>query len=102
MPVYRFPVVECALRVPLAVDSGASKVSRYTRSYLIRSTSVEEAIAVIQRDVENDGADLLEVDPPELKRFGALHPLLMPRLVFGRASGIVWRSGRVFYPQDVA
>lgn len=102
MQIYRFPVVECVLRVPLAVDSGPSTVSRYARSYLVRSTSIEEAIALIRRDLEIEGADLLQLDPPVPKAVGSLPPLLVPRLVFTRAPSILWRSGRLFYPEDNA
>jgi hypothetical protein len=102
LSLYRFPVVECALRIPVAIALGTDMVSRYARSYLVRSSSIEEAISLIKRDVETDGADVVMVNPPDLTGFGSVSPILLPRFVFGRTPSILWRSGRAFYPHDVA
>jgi hypothetical protein len=102
MALYRFPSVDCVLRSPLQVDGDLQSLQRFVRSYWVRAESVEAATEWVRRAVTEEDAEIVECAPAEPRRGIALPLWLLPRLALQPRHGILWRSGRVFYPSESA
>jgi hypothetical protein len=75
-------------------------VSRYSQSFLVRAATVGEAVAIVRNDVEEAGAILLLEGPAEEIRLHQIPLMVLPAVLLRRDHGVVWRSGRVFYPDE--
>lgn len=100
MTIYYVPSVDCMLRAPVPLAPEGKPVSRYLRTYFVRATSIDDAVSVVQSDVERDGAVVSEMEPPDPRELAQLPFWLLPRLLVARGRGVCWRSGRAFYAED--
>lgn len=90
-------MVDVRLNVPVPIE-GAEAVQNFTRSYYVVASSAEEALLLISQRVAHEGGQVLSADP-------VMPVERLPSDLIGRAAapgrrGIVWQSGRAFYPAD--
>ena len=97
MPLYRAPVVTARLRTPIPVED-AQPVQCFTRSYYVRASSAEDALLIIAQQVTQEGGEVVDIEPVIVVE-GLPHELV-PRAQPGSQPGIVWQSGRMFFPTD--
>jgi hypothetical protein len=99
--VFSFSEVECVLPRPIQVRADASgddRLSRFLRVYLVRADSPEEASRIVQRDVTQQGARLIGMDEPLPRRLPTIPARVVPHVLLRRGQRVLWRSGRIFFP----
>ena len=97
MPLFRAPVVDVRLNSPMPVED-AEPVQNFTRSYYVRASSADDALLIIAQRVTQEGGQVLRIAP--LVQVDGLPPELRDRAQSVGQRGIVWQSGRAFYPTD--
>jgi hypothetical protein len=97
MPLYRFAQVEAALMDPVTIKGESHPVSRFARSYLVRSGSMTDAVETIRKDLWSEGAQLIATGPYEFATFRTTGIGILRHLMPGSTDGVRWRSGRAFY-----
>ena len=97
MPLFRAPVVTVRLNTPIPVED-SQPAQFFTRSYYVRAQSVDDALLIIDERVTQEGGQVLSLDP--LIVVEGLPPELMERAESDSQCGIVWQSGRMFFPAD--
>jgi len=90
-------MVDIRLRVPIPVEN-AEAVQNFTRAYYVRASSADDALRIIAQRVTQEGGEVLSIDP--IVEVDRLPQELRERAESTGRPGIVWQSGRAFYPVD--
>lgn len=99
--VFSFSEVECALTQPIQTETGARSdglLSQFLRVYYVRARSPEEASDIVRHDVADQGAHVIAMDKPLPRRLYTMPLWVIPHVLFHRGRGVLWRSGRIFFP----
>jgi hypothetical protein len=99
--IFSFSEVECMLEPQLQQAQGPSPgLSRYLRAYYVRARDAGHAGALVRADVQIDGAVVVSMDTPRKRQLHRLPLWVLPRLATGTAYKILWKSGRIFFPDE--
>lgn len=98
MKFYWIPSAKLRLDSPLGLDRAEPDVSVYTRSYYVAARTPDRASALLEAAARAEGARLLAHDPME-ETSGEHVPLDRREPWDGVSEGVLWRTGRVFFPE---
>jgi hypothetical protein len=83
---------------PLLPEEGGERLTHYERHYVVAALDPDDAIEVVRADVRAERATLLDAEAPIEKRVADYPRNIVQRFLDGRARGVQWKSGRVFFP----
>jgi hypothetical protein len=98
--VYHVPVARFVLNVPIVSSDTPEQLSHYTRAYYIAAMSEPEAVDIVRNDAAAEGATLVDAETPVETTIRSVPGRFRDRLLAPRLSGVIWKSGRVFFPPD--
>jgi hypothetical protein len=96
--IFHLPVVEGALDREVRDPESGSCLSFFAQAFWVRATDPQDALTVVKDALRGDGASFVHADPPE--EHGSLPAGMKQEVGVARARGVIWKSGRAFYPPE--
>lgn len=93
--------VECRLVKP-AVNLGRTgeALGGYFQAFFVRAQDPEEAERMVRLEALAASAEVIAVGSISEVSYAALPLRVLPTAIARREVGVIWRSGRIFYPNE--
>lgn len=97
MKYFFIPSATHVLDEPIEIEEEPFKVSHYSRSYYVAAASDLDARRLIELDAKTERASVLSVEAVDETSLDKV-PRPKAGQVDPRVPGVLWRSGRAFFP----